>query len=167
MSTENISIDVDMEKEELISLKTINEKWHIYELEDNTIIKTKFVLMNIVAYGEENELKKRLANFASTNLVVVYSPKEIRGPKDKAWTAQELEEHITGNNLKFRQIEDGGMNTYETEKSIIQVEHRVAQIDNTSKYDKNGMPAYIVRSKTSIILSEKNNEESLENKNET
>ena len=141
MSTETIPIDVDMEKEELISFKTLNENWHIYELEDNSIIKTKFVLLSVIAYGEKNDLDQRLANFGTHNLITVYSPKEIRGPKDRAWTAQELEEHVTEQNLKFRQLEDGGLNSYETEKSIIQVEHRVAQIDNTSKYDKNSLPA--------------------------
>ena len=155
MSFKVIPIDVDMEKDELIPFEIIDEKWHTYELEDNTIIKTKFILLNIIAYGEKDDLDKRLSEFATHLLVVVYSPKELRGPKDKTRRADELEEYITEKNLKFRNIKDGGMSKYETKNSIIQIDHSITQVDITSKYDSKGMPAYIVRSKNNVIIAEK------------
>jgi hypothetical protein len=155
LSFEVIPIDTDVEKDEMITFDLINEKWHTYELEDNTIIKTKFILLNIIAYGEKDDLDKRLTGFATQLLVVVYSPKELRGPKDKTRRADELEEYITEKNLKFRKIIDGGMSKYDTEKSNIQIDHSITQVDMTSKYDSSGMPAYIVRSKNNVIIAEK------------
>ena len=99
MTSKVVPIDVDMEKDELIPFEIVEEKWHTYELEDNTIIKTKFILLNIIAYGEKDDLDKRLSGFATHTLVVVYSPKELRGPKDKTRRADELEEYITEKNI--------------------------------------------------------------------
>ena len=55
----------------------------------------------------------------------------------------------------FRLIKDGGINNYNTEKTNIQVENRVDRIDKTSKFDMDGMPAYIVRSRINLAVSDR------------
>lgn len=135
---------------EFIHFEVVNEKWFAYEVEDGTILRSKFVLLEIIAYGEPDEQDKRLSKMGTHTLNVVYSPPELRGPPGKKWKPSELEEFITEPNLKFSQIKDGGLYEYKLEKSNIQVDYRVYQIDKTSKYNSNGMPAYIIRMKTTI-----------------
>jgi len=137
--------------EEFLHFEIENEKWFTYEIEDGTILKSKFVLLVVVASGEPDEQGARLTKFGTQTLNVVFSPLELRGPPGKKWAVSELEEYITEANLKFRQLKNGGLNEYKLEKAIIQVDYRIEQIDKTSKYNTNGMPAYIVRSKTSLI----------------
>ena len=57
--------------------------------------------------------------------------------------------------MKFRQLTDGGHAIYETEKTRLEIIHRVRQVDKTSKFDAKGMPAYIVRSESQIVAMDK------------
>jgi len=148
-------IDFKLLDDEMVHIDTIHEEWHEYEVEDKTIIKTKWVLMKIIAYGEPNPDGTRLNRIGGQTLTVIHSPKEIRGPPDKTWTVTELEPYITEPNALFRQIQNGGINKYETEKASIEAEYRVTQIDKTSKYDVEGMPSYIVRTSTNYVVMQK------------
>jgi len=148
-------VDFESMDDEMVHLDTIHEEWHEYEVEDKTIIKTKWVLMNIIAYGEPDPDGKRLNRVGAKTLTIVHSPKEVRGSPDKTWTVEELEPHITERNVLFRQIHNGGLYKYETEKATIEAEYRVTQIDRTSKYDADGMPAYIIRTSTNYAVMKK------------
>lgn len=159
-------IDLESFEEELIPFVTKNEDWQVYELEDDTIIRTKFVLMTIIAYGEPNEKGLRLSRFGSQTLTVIYSPKDIRGPPDKTWTAEELEPFIIEKNLKFRQIHDAGIYQYKTEKSQFEVDYRIFQVDKTDKYDILGNPAYIVRTKGTMAGTSEDEDELIIKKEE-
>jgi len=149
------TIDLESMEEEMINFDVLNEKWQVYELEDNTIIKSKFLLINILAYGVPDEEGKRLTRFGTQTINVIHSPRGIRGPPDRTWTAEELEPYVTETNLKKRLIKDSGLYRYESENSIFEVDYMIRQVDKTSKYDAIGMPAYIIRSKTSIISVKK------------
>ena len=145
---------------ELVDFDVIRESWHVYELEDDTVIRTKNVLMTIIDAGplEESEASTpgmRKYGFGLKLLNMVHSPKHLRGPKGKAWPISELEKFIIQRNLKFRQIKDGGNCEYRTKKSQIIVSTRVKHVDKTSKFDANGMPSYIIRTESQILVGEK------------
>ena len=150
MPEAKVVVSPDISDGELIPFTTKNEEWFTYELEDNTIIRSKFVLMEVIAVGEPNEQGRRLTYMGTHQLNVVFSPPELRDTPDKKWEASELEEYITDENLKFSQITDGGLYKYELENSTMEVDYRVYQVDKTSKYDAKGNPAYIIRTKTVI-----------------
>ncbi len=137
--------------EEFIHFEIVSEKWFVYEIEDGSILRSKFVLLEVVAIGEPDEQGHRLTKMGTQTINVIFSPLELRGPPGRKWEVSELEEFKTETNLKFSQIKDGGLNEYKLEKSNIQVDYRVNKIDKTSKYTANGMPAYIIRLKTTII----------------
>ena len=150
----------EKDHDELVDFDMIREDWHVYELEDDSIIRTKNVLMSIIDAGPVDEsearaLGMRKYGFGLKSLYVVHSPKHLRGPKGKASSVSELEKFIVQRNLKFRQTKDGGKSEYETKKTRIAVLTRVRQVDKTSKFDRNGMPAYIIRTENEILLAEK------------
>lgn len=149
--------------ERIIDFKTIRAEWNAYELEDNSIIKTKFVLIFIVIDPSERLGNGRTkALFASKNVTGVVSPQNIRGEPDKNYPIYELEKHIIKRNMKFRQIQEGGWNEYETKKFKLRIRNRVRSIDKTSKYDSRGMPSYIVRFETELFQEILNAEETPE-----
>jgi hypothetical protein len=146
------------EEEKTIDFKTIQENWSKYELEDNTIIRKKVILLNIVDYGPSDTPKsptERKVGFLSNLIVTVFSPKSIRDNPGPVWSVPELEKSIKESNMKFRTLEDGGPSIYETEKQTLQLVNTVIQIDKTSKFDQNGMPAYIVRTRTELLVGGK------------
>lgn len=150
----------EKEPGKLVDFAVIRESWHVYELEDDTIIRTKNTLMTILDAGpaehtEVGALDMRKLGFGLKLLNVVHSPKHLRGPKGKAWPLSKLEKSIVQRNLKFRQIKDAGNCEYETEKWKIIISTRLRQVDKTSKFGVNGMPAYIVRTESMILLAEK------------
>lgn len=150
----------EKEPDKLVNFDVIREDWHVYELEDDSIIRTKNALMTIIDAGPADEKEAgapglRKYGFGLKLLNVVHSPRHLRGPKGKAWPVSELEKFIVERNLKFRQIIDAGNSEYETEKFKIIVSTRVRQVDKTSKFDMNGMPGYIVRTQSEILLGEK------------
>lgn len=146
-----IDLPADNGVEEFLDFEVVNENWSTYEVEDGSILKSKFVLLSAIAYGERDEENTRLSKFSTHTLYVVYSPPELRGTPEHNLSVEDLEEYVTERNLKFSQIKDSGLNAYKFEKRIIEVDHRVNHIDKTSKYNKDGMPAYVIRGKTMIL----------------
>ena len=104
---------------------------------------------------ETGESGLRKIGFGMKILHVVHSPKHLRSSKGKVRSISELEKFIVQRNLKFRRIKDGGNCKYETDKSKLIVRTHVTQVDKTSKFDQNGMPAYIVRIESEILTSPK------------
>ena len=154
--------------DELVDFDVIRENWNMYDLADDTVIRTKNVLMAIIDAGPAKESEAsapgmRKYGFGLKLLNVIHSPKHLRGSKGKASPVSELEKFIVERNLKFRQIKDGGNSEYETKKSKIIVSTRIRQVDKTSKFDENGMPAYIVRIESQILLAEKPEEKAGKN----
>lgn len=136
--------------EKLVDFNVVRENWSAYELEDGTIIRTKLVLMSIVDSGPSDGDKRKLG-FSTQNLVAQFSPMEVRGRKDQRYQTEELEKYVTQPKVNFKQTKNGGDSIYETENSLVLVRQTVNQIDKTSKYNSDGMPAYIVRSGIEII----------------
>lgn len=150
----------DKNNSELVDFDVIRENWHAYELEDNSIVRIKNVLMSITDEGPANEKEAgeyglRKYGFGINLLSTIHSPKHLRSPIGKVWSVSELEGFIIERNLKFKQTKDGGDAEYETKKSKIIITTHVSQVDKTSKFDKNGMPAYIIRAESLVIVAEK------------
>jgi hypothetical protein len=141
------------EVEKFVEYDTVKEDWNIYDLEDGVIIKQKNMLTLIIDGGEVTE-KGLKRGFATSNILVVFAPREIRGPPDRIYTVPELEKHITQHKIKFSLMHDAGINEYRTGKHKINLQTIVKSIDKTSKFDAKGMPQYIVRFQTQLTMSE-------------
>ena len=146
--------------ERFVDFDVISENWSAYELEDDTLIRTKNVLMDIIEAGPAVEKGSEFGVGAKL-LNVVHSPSSLRGPKGKATEVKELEKFIVQPNMKFRQIKDGGPAKYETKNSTITLVTRVRRIEKTSKFDAKGMPAYIIRTENQILVEKKTETENI------
>jgi hypothetical protein len=141
--------------EKLVDFNVVRENWNAYELEDGTIIRTKPVLMNITD-AEPSDGDKRKLSFSTQSLVAQFSPMEVRGKTDQRYQTEELEKYVTHPKVRFKQTKNGGDCIYETKNSLILLRQTVNQIDKTSKYNSDGMPAYIVRSGIEMIAQSRN-----------
>jgi len=142
-------------KEELLPFKILNEKYHMFESEDGSIISAKFVLIHIVKMPAQKGMDKSGYYFQSQFVTGVWALPKNRGERDKSYTTDELAKFIEKENLMFKQIQDGGSNLYETDEFNLLINYRVKQIDKTSKFDSMGVPAYIIRSESEVLVQEK------------
>ncbi len=137
------TLDFSIEKEDVIVL----------EVEDGSQIKFRTVLLNIIETDKKND-SGVLYHFNVQNLVTTFSPEELRGEKGEKWPMSELEENITEPNMMFKRTGGDGTNIYSFEDKKLLVKVNINQIAKTSKYNKTGMPTYIVRSESTIAIAE-------------
>lgn len=139
----------------MVDFDVLKENWHEYELEDDTVVRSKVVLLKILnASPSEKSAKMPKFLLSSKLLNVVHSPDHLKGKKGRSWPVSELEKFITEPNMKFRRLRDGGLAEYKTKKAIIAIRSRIIQIDKTSKYDVEGNPAYIIRTEGDVLSKE-------------
>ena len=126
------------------------EDFHIFELRDGSIIKAKFVMVNVTRKKEEG--KDDQFGFQSQNVVGAWAPLSMRGEKGKTYSMSELEANIIERNVMKKQTNDAGKNVYNLPDCKIIVNYNVKNIDKTSLFDTMGNPSYIVRGETEIIV---------------
>lgn len=148
-----------------VDFDVIREDWNKYKLEDGTIIKTKFVLINVMVEKTLKELiseakakkkkgSKQLMGIAiqSKNVVGVEAPKKLKGAPSSQYTPQELQASIIHKDVDFEVIKER-RNEYKLKNGmIIKVRASPFAISKTSKFDSQGLPIYSVNSTADVIF---------------
>ncbi len=130
----------------------LSETWSTIELEDKSIIRFKTVLMALKRDISQMPSAKGLA-LQSKLLATTYSLPNVKGHKGQNWSVNELEKHIIKPNLMFRQLKNG-ISEYKTSNEIITINTRAVRIDKTNKFQRDGQPAYIIRTEAEVIIAE-------------
>lgn len=130
-----------------------NEDVIVLEVEDGSQIKFRTVLLNIIEIDKKHD-SGTLYHFNVQNLVTTFSPEELRGEKGEKWPMPVLEDNITDPNMMFKRVSGDGTNVYSFEDKKLIIKVNINQIAKTSKYNKMGMPTYIVRSESTIAVLE-------------
>lgn len=152
-------VEIETPKRSLLDLKPIEfevekEVWNRYRLEDNTILKAKFVLINIFAEKDfEDKIRKAKTEkgakvgfeFQSTNVVGVIVPPNLLGePSNQHYSPQELEASVVKDEMDFETITES-WNVYRLNGGIIlKVRNSPIRIRRTNKFDSRGMPIYLI-----------------------
>lgn len=131
-----------------------NESWNKYRLSDGSVVKSKFILINVIAekdYKEKIKIAQKDPNenagviIQSQNVVGVEAPNGLIGAADtQLYTTQELINFVIEEDMDFDVI-DESWNTYDIDGSafVIKVRNIPIRISRTSKYDAQGLPIYI------------------------
>ena len=129
----------EIQKYGYLDFKILKEGWNEYKLENGSIVRVKHVLLKVIK--EEPNLSVN-----ATTVVAVFSPPELKGiPSTKAYTPQELESSIEGENLKFETIKED-WNLYELGNKIkLHIKPVLTLISSTNKYDSRGEPIYLTQ----------------------
>jgi len=135
-----------------LDFKTIREEWINIQLEDDTVIRFKTVLVRVFETGQIDPITgEPKYNVEGQNIVVARAPDELKGePSDFIPPIQELVKKKKPIEIKIKGITGDDWNEYELEtgkkirtKPVIT---KVLRIDGY--YDRYGNPIYIVQSQT-------------------
>lgn len=142
-------------KQELLDFEILRENWNTYELEDGSIIKSKFILSQLIksekTAPQDDDLN--LGFMEPRNITTVFAPIEKRGKPDRNYSVSELEKFVINKECKIKKQTRTDPTIYKTEKMLIFVHSILNKIEKTSKYSSAGMPLYIIRSSNQIIIS--------------
>lgn len=143
-----------------VDFKVVREGWNKYKLEDDTILKTKFVLINVMMEKNYKKIMERAKTkkglkigfgFKSQNVIGVEVPIKLRGePDTKKHTIEELRSFIVKEDIDFEPLKEI-WNVYNLENGItIKVRNSPISVSRTSKFDDRGLPIYLVDSTADV-----------------
>lgn len=143
-----------------VDFEVVREGWNRYKLEDETILKTKFVLISVIMERnykkimEKAKTKKGLKigfGFKSQNVIGVEAPVRLRGePDTKTYTIEQLRSFVVKEDLDFESLKET-WNVYNLENGItIKVRNAPVSVSRTSKFDSRGLPIYLVDSTADV-----------------
>lgn len=128
---------------EIIDFEVVKEPWNIYKLQDETILKTRFILINVVMEGID-EAKNPIYYINSDTVLGVISPDSLIGePSEKRYTSEERVDAIE-QELNFEQIHEE-WNEYQLKDDVtLKVKLVLTKVARTSLRDSRGQPVYLV-----------------------
>jgi hypothetical protein len=137
-----------------VNFEVVREEWNRYRLEDETILKAKFVLTSIMMEKNYKEIMERAktekglkmrCGFNSRSVIGVEAPVRLRGDPDiKTYTIEELRASIAKEDIDFEPLKET-WNAYKLENGItIKVRNAPISVSRTSKFDSLGLPIYLV-----------------------
>lgn len=146
------SKDVSVPEKIWVDFKVNKEDWSIFQLADGSTLKSKLVLINIfgrrMGKGFEGDLQIQ-------NVLGIFSPEELRRKPSESYTQEELARSIVEDDVDVAKVVRQPWNEYELDSgTVFKIKVVPTHIARTSKYDKQGMPVYLVNS-TVIVKGKK------------
>jgi len=122
------------------------EDWNEYKLEDETLLKIKFLLIKVVKSNEYDDVGNPVYSTNSQNIIGVFSPKHLRGtPDERKYSPEELSSSIVKEDLGFETIKEN-WNVYRLKDgTTLSIKLVLSSLSRTSKFDSRGEPIYIVQ----------------------
>lgn len=126
-----------------IDFEVVRESWNKYELHDNSILKSKYVLQRLFkTQGTDNK-----SNFQIEGqiLTVILTPDTLKGPvDDHVYSPEELSASIVNDDVRYTTLAEEWNEYIADDATKIKIKTIVSHVRKTSKFDKNGDPVYIV-----------------------
>jgi len=136
------SKDISVPEKRLIDFRIKNEDWSIFQLVDGTLLKSKLVLINVL---EKRSGKGFEGIMQLQNVLGVFSPEELRGKPSEPYTHEELAKSIVNDDIDIEKVITQPWNEYELDNGMVfKVKNILVNVAKTDKYDKEGMPIYLV-----------------------
>jgi len=126
-----------------IDFDVVREPWHKYELNDNTFIKTKYVISKI--YKKLQADGKPTYTMDGQFITVTLSPEEQKGTPDSTLhTPQDYQKHIIQDDVKYNTISDEWYEYIIDDGTRVRIKTTVTRIQKTDMFDKNGDHVYLI-----------------------
>jgi hypothetical protein len=130
-----------MEPEE-INFEVIKEVWNEYNLEDNSILKVKIVLIRVLKEITDQKGNPRFG-FLTSNVIGVIPSKDILGSTELS----PIED------MKFDKIKDIEWNEYKIDKDkLLMIQPIISEVNRTNKRDPRRDPIYVANVQSSIKI---------------
>jgi len=141
-------------KPKFIDFEVEQEPWNKYELGDETVLKTRYVLKTVT-----RSMVNGKNNYSGDGvpLMVIMVPGKLKGqPDNKKYSPKELQANIDKPDMKFR-ISHEEWNEYRLDDgATIRMKSTLTNISRTKLRDGNGDPIYNVNTNMMIQVKEAN-----------
>jgi len=129
-----------------------SEPWNYYELEDKTIIKTRFILIKVVLEGVD-EANNPMYSFNSDIVMGALVPDELKGePSQKPYTPKEKMDAVEKVVTFKAKKED--WNRYKlSDGNIVEVKTVLVKVARTTLFDSRGDRVYLVNTQPLIKVT--------------
>jgi hypothetical protein len=131
-----------------IKFSVVKEDWNEYKLQDETILRTKIVLIKAV---RDVDPRQGIGyNFNTQNHVAVFTSSDKKGtPGTKPYTPQELQASVV-DEIDFEVVKED-WNSYQLEDGArIDIKLILTRVAKTDKFDPMGSPIYLTQTQTVI-----------------
>ena len=133
-----------------IDFEIIKEPWNKYQIADNSVLKTRTILMKVERMMKDNKPNYKASVRA---LTIINSDPSLKGtPSAKNPTAKEIEENIEKKDMRYDTISQEFNEYILDDGTKIKIYANVTNIDRSKLYDTNGDLLYSIRSSTQIEI---------------
>lgn len=120
-----------------------SEPWNYYELEDKTILKTRFILIKVILDGVD-EANNPIYSFNSDTILGALVPDELTGePHRKAYTLKERMNAIE-KVVKFKTKKEDWNKYKLADGTLLEVKLALVKVTRTTLYDARGDRLYLI-----------------------
>lgn len=133
-----------------IDFEIIKEPWNMYQISDNSILKTRTILKKIerVMDGE-----KMSYTIDAQTLTVVYADSALKGtPSNKPITKEDLQKSMDKPDMRYDTLSQEFNEYHLNDGTKIKIFTNVTGISRTSLKDAKGDPVYTISSANSIEI---------------
>lgn len=135
-----------------IKFEAIKEPWNIYKLKDDTLVKTRFILIHAVFEGVDEAINPKYSVNADTVMGIIV-PESLRGkPSEKSYTAEERVDAIE-QELDFEVVKEEWSEYRFDDGTIFKVKQVLTKAAKTSLYDSRGDPLYLINNQPMMDIS--------------
>jgi len=140
-----------------IEFKVEKEDWNVYKLEDETILKLRFVLSKVIRERVDKD-GHPLYGVQASILNAVFPPSKLLGtPDTRTYSLEELEEAVTKSSMTFTAEKENYSSMYTFREVVgdlkFEVKPVLVAVAGTSKYTTRGEPIYIIRTQAIMRTS--------------
>jgi len=126
-----------------IKFEAESEPWNYYELEDKTIIKTRFILVKLILEGVD-EANNPIYSFNSQSVLGALIPEELMGePSQKSYTTKEKTEAIE-KVVKFKPKKEEWNRYKLIDGNVLEVKLVLVKVARTNLFDPRGERLYLI-----------------------
>jgi len=141
-------------KPKLIDFEVEEEPWNKYEISDQTILKTRYILKTVtrsMVNGKNNYSGDGIP------LTIIMVPGKLKGqPDTKKYSPKDIQASIDKPDMKFR-ISHEDWNEYRLDDgATIRMKSTLTNISRTKLFDAKGDPIYYVLTNMMIQVKEPN-----------
>ncbi len=133
-----------------IDFEVVKEPWNKYQIQDNTILKTRTILKKVQRLTDGDKVS---FNIDSQTLTVIYADSSLKGEANpNPVSKQELEKTIDRPDMRYDTL-DQDFNEYSLDDGTkMKVFTHVSSIARTTSRDKSGDPIYMIQSSSSVEI---------------
>ncbi len=143
-------------KEKSIDFEIADEPWNKYELSDQSILKTRYILKTVhrsIVNGKNNYRGDGIP------LTIIIVPPKLKGiPDPKKYSPKELQASVDKEDMKFRIVHEEWNEYLLDDGARIRMKSTLTNISRTKKRDANGDPIYNIQNNMLVQVKEPNME---------